>query len=129
LIPTTGATSLAPLRTHGFVFEPPSTLSIKPEATTVAPIPAPLSVNSPLEAVANSLPAKSAVATPASVITPTVIPSTPAVSTSIGADGEEEKTSEDSVSVTKVKKVKKPKVETESTITVDEDESEDRVIE
>jgi hypothetical protein len=60
-------------------------------------------------------------------VSPTPVVTTPAVKTSIGADGEEEKTAEDATSVTKVKKVKK-KAEAESTITVDEDESEERVI-
>jgi hypothetical protein len=55
------------------------------------------------------------------------VPAAPAVKTSIGADGEEEKTAEDATSVTKVKKVKKK--EEESTITVDENDSEERIIE
>ena len=134
LLPAT--TTLSPLKTHGFAFQPTSKPIVTP-TTTSAPVTVaspPVTVEAPLESVAKSMPAKPAAAT---VVAPTVAPvattpvsTTPAVTTSVAADGSEEKTAEDAVSVTKVKTIKKPKPEvTESTITVDEDESEERVIE
>jgi hypothetical protein len=95
-VPAAGASTRPPLKTHGFAFQP-----------TGSSAPAPVTVEAPLEEVAKSVPAKSTSSYPN--MTPvSPAPSTaPTVKTTIGADGEEEKTAEDGANIVKVKKVKK----------------------